>query len=158
MPNLPRRQFLAAAFGGILGASCRASSSGTSGDDTAAIGPLLSPATLAARIADVKSGKLVVLYVGPPVLFDKGRVPGARLIGALDSDEGRKGLQAALAGISKDTEVVLYCGCCPVKSCPNVRPASAAVRALGRPNAWVLDLPTRFATDWSEKGYPVERS
>jgi len=159
MLNLPRRQFLAAAVAGALGASCRSSSSGTSSaEDTASIGPLLAPATLAGRLADVKAGRLAVLYVGPAILFDKGRVPGARSIGALDSEEGRKALQTALAGIAKDTEVVLYCGCCPVKSCPNVRPASAAVRALGRPNAWVLDLPTRFATDWTEKGYPVERS
>ena len=39
-----------------------------------------------------------------------------------------------------------------------VRPASAALKELGRPNARVLDLPTRFATDWTDKGYAVERS
>ena len=41
---------------------------------------------------------------------------------------------------------------------PLLATASAALRALGRPNARVLDLPTRFATDWADKGYPVERS
>lgn len=75
-----------------------------------------------------------------------------------ESDEARQALHDELSRVPKDRDVVLYCGCCPVKSCPNVRPASAAVRALGRSNAWVLDLPTRFATDWTEKGYPVEHS
>lgn len=159
MLTFPRRHFLAGSLGSILAAACRSSGTATSsgGSDTD-IGPLLAPASLAARIADVKTGKIAVLYIGPGVLFEKGRVPGARAIAALDSAEGRKALQEALAGISKDTEIVLYCGCCPVKSCPNVRPASAAVRSLGRQNAWVLDLPTRFATDWTEKGYPIERS
>lgn len=109
-------------------------------------------------LEDVKAGKIAVLYVGPDTLFGRGHVPGARKVGAVDSDEGRRALSDALAKIPAETEIVLYCGCCPVKNCPNVRPASAALRTLGRPNARVLDLPTRFATDWTDKGYPVERS
>jgi hypothetical protein len=123
-----------------------------------AIGPLLAPAALAARVADIKSGKIAVLYMGPDHLFGQGHVPGARNIGEAGEAEGRRALTAALATIPAETEIVLYCGCCPVRSCPNVRPASAALRALGRANASVLDLPTRFAADWKDKGYPVERS
>lgn len=122
------------------------------------IGPLLAPAALAARVDDIAIGRIAVLYVGPDALFGRGHVPGARKVSAVDSDEGRRALSDALAKIPAETEVVLYCGCCPVKSCPNVRPASAALRALGRSNARVLDLPTRFATDWADKGYAVERS
>jgi hypothetical protein len=151
-PTSPRRAFLGGAVSVALFAGCR-----PSGDSSAEIGPLLAPAALAARIEDVKSGKVAVLYFGPDALFGRGRVPGARKLGELDSDEGRRALTAALAGIPPTTEIVLYCGCCPVRSCPNVRPASAAVRALGRTNAKVLDLPTRFATDWADKGYPVEK-
>ena len=106
---------------------------------------------------DVKAGKIVVLYVGPDMLFGRGHVPGARNVGPPDSAEGRRALTDVLAKIPPDTEIVLYCGCCPVRSCPNVRPASAALRALGRTNAHMLDLPTRFTTDWADKGYPVER-
>jgi hypothetical protein len=123
-----------------------------------AIGPLLAPAALAARVADIKSGKIAVLYMGPDHLFGQGHVPGARNIGEAGDDEGRRALTAALAAIPAETEIVVYCGCCPVRSCPNIRPASAALRALGRANARVLDLPTRFATDWKDKGYPVERT
>jgi hypothetical protein len=119
---------------------------------------LIAPAALAARIGDIKAGTITVLYVGPAELFGRGHVPGARQLGAIDSDEGRRALSDALAKIPAETEIVLYCGCCPVKNCPNVRPASAALRRLGRPDAHVLDLPTRFATDWADKGYPVERS
>jgi hypothetical protein len=104
----------------------------------------------------VKAGKIAVLYVGPDMLFDLGHVPGARNVGAAGSEEGMRALSAELAKVPVDTEIVLYCGCCPVRDCPNVRPASAALRKLGRANAYVLDLPTKFATDWIDKGYPVE--
>jgi hypothetical protein len=118
---------------------------------------LLAPASLAGRLDDVKSGKIAVLYIGPDMLFSRGHVPGARQIGEASSADGRRLFNAALAQISKDTEIVVYCGCCAVRDCPNVRPASAALCALGHPNAHVLDLPSRFATDWADKGYPVER-
>lgn len=154
-PDLKRRSFLAGAVSvALLG--CRSKGEAAVADET--IGPLLSPAALAARIDEVKSGKIAVLYVGPDMLFGRGHVPGARNVGAIDSDEGRRALTDALAKVPKETEIVLHCGCCPVKSCPNVRPATAALRALGRPNAHVLDLPTRFSTDWADKGFPVERS
>lgn len=118
----------------------------------------MAPAALAGRLADVAAGKIAVLYVGPDELFGRGHVPGAKNIGAVSSSEGKKALDKALAETPADTEIVVYCGCCPVRNCPNVRPASRAIRASGRKNAHVLDLPTRFTTDWSDKGYKVERS
>lgn len=151
---MPRRAFVAGALSVAL-AACK------KGDDTAteaSIGPLLAPSALAARVDDIKGGKVAVLYVGPDALFGRGHVPGARNVGAVDSEGGRRALSEALAAIPAETDIVLYCGCCPVRSCPNIRPASAALRKLGRANAHVLDLPTRFSTDWSDKGYPVERS
>ena len=154
MSSLPRREFLAGVVSVVLAAGCH--SKGDPSEEEA-IGPLIAPGALAARLDDVKAGKIVVLYVGPDALFHRGHVPGARKIGEAGSDEGRRALSEALAKIPAATEIVLYCGCCPVRVCPNVRPASAALRALGRPNARVLDLPTRFADDWADKGYPVER-
>jgi len=154
MLALPRRAFLTGVLS--VGGACRNADGGAAGEEN--IGPLLSPSSLVARLDEVKSGKVVVLYVGPDALFGRGHVPGARNIGAIDTDAGRRALSEVLAKVPAGNELVLYCGCCPVRSCPNVRPASAALRALGRPNAHVLDLPTRFATDWADKGYPVERS
>jgi hypothetical protein len=153
--TLPRRAFLTGVL--TVVAACRSSSEGDAATD-ASIGPLLAPGALAARLDDVKSGKVVVLYVGPDALFGHGHVPGARKIGAIDSDEGQHALAEVLAKVPVESEIVLYCGCCPVRNCPNVRPASAAIRALGRSNARVLDLPTRFSNDWTDKGYPIEHS
>lgn len=145
---LPRRAILSSAVGAALAAGCRR-------DDDAPLGPLLAPSALAARIDDVRAGKIVVFYVGPSALFSRHQIPGARRLEALDSESGRRALTGELARVPAGTEIVLYCGCCPVRSCPNVRPASAALRALGRSDAHLLDLPTRFSTDWTDKGYPV---
>jgi hypothetical protein len=65
------------------------------------------------------------------------------------------GCGAHVEQVLRDVPRADRCRCRRV--CPNVRPASAALRALGRPNASVLDLPTRFADDWADNGYPVER-
>lgn len=164
-----RRRFLAFALALPAVAACKSKSEGgsseprgegasaTSGDDEGSIGPLLAPAALAARMADVESGKVAVYYVGPDELFAKHAIPGAKKLGPVSTREGRAALVAALASLPPDGEAVVYCGCCPVRSCPNVRPASAVLRASGPKNARVLDLPTRFTTDWTDKGYPVAK-
>jgi hypothetical protein len=48
--------------------------------------------------------------------------------------------------------VVLYCGCCPLQRCPNLKPAFLAVREMGFSTLRVLLLPDDFNTDWIEKG------
>jgi hypothetical protein len=53
--------------------------------------------------------------------------------------------------------VVLYCGCCPLDKCPNLRPAFLALRDAGFARLRVLLLPNNFNADWVEKGYPVEK-
>ncbi|MFO0677021.1 MAG: hypothetical protein U0169_10820 [Polyangiaceae bacterium] len=153
--TLSRRTFVVGAMSALSVAACRAKSDAPGAEPP--VGPLLSPADLAARLSDVAAGKMVVFYVGPDALFAKGHVPGARKLPALDGEGGGDALTKALASVPAATDIVLYCGCCPVRNCPNVRPASAALRASGRSNAHVLDLPTRFTTDWVDKGFAVER-
>jgi rhodanese-related sulfurtransferase len=118
---------------------------------------MIAPAELAQRMDDIKAGRIAVLYVGPEQLFRQARIPGARLLPETGTDEGYGALVRAIESTPKDTEIVVYCGCCPYRSCQNVRPASKALKASGRTDAKYLDLPTNFKTDWTKKGYPVER-
>ncbi len=160
MSLLERRSFITGLLGAAVVASCKSKDSESTKESESAsetIGPLMPPATLAGRIDDVKSGKIAVLYMGPSVLFGKGHIPGAQKIGEAGEEAGKRALAEAIQKLPAETEIVLYCGCCPVRNCPNVRPASALLRSLNRKNATVLDLPTRFATDWADKGFPVER-
>jgi len=118
--------------------------------------PLMPPAELNARLADVRSGRIAVLQVGPEYLWQKGHVPGSRWVGEAGTDAGIAALEHALKTIPAEVEIVAYCGCCPISHCPNIHPARRAL--AGRANATFLDLPTNLRTDWTDKGLPIEKA
>jgi hypothetical protein len=67
-------------------------------------------------------------------------------------------LKAWAQPLPRSTNLVVYCGCCPMPKCPNIRPAFVALREMGFTHMRVLILPNDFNTDWTEKGYPVEKA
>src|SRR5258708_33633306 len=67
-----------------------------------------------------------------------------------------KELTTWAAGLPRSTNLVIYCGCCPLERCPNIRPAFQALQGLGFKNLRVLLLPQDFATDWAGKGLPYD--
>jgi len=99
----------------------------------------------------------IVACVGFKFLYDGGHVPGASYHGPASKDEGLADLKAWAQSLPKSSNVVLYCGCCPMVRCPNLRPAFTALHDEGFARLRVLLLPTNFATDWADKGYPVEK-
>ena len=99
----------------------------------------------------------IVACVGFKFLYDGGHVPGASYHGPAAKPEGLVDLQAWAHGLPKSSNVVLYCGCCPLVRCPNLRPAFTALHDAGFARLRVLLLPTNFATDWAAKGYPIEK-
>jgi thiosulfate/3-mercaptopyruvate sulfurtransferase len=156
--TLTRRSLLSLLSITFVVACERAPAGGSTGSEPPEpLGPMLAPAELAKRIDDVKAGKVLVLYVGPELLYAQGRVPGARQLPETGTAAGREALTRTIRETPQETEIVVYCGCCPYGPCQNVRPASEILRASGRTNAKYLDLPTNFKTDWANKGYPVER-
>ena len=86
-----------------------------------------------------------------------GHLPGAVFAGPTARPQGLELLRKAVANQPKDSEIVLYCGCCPFDKCPNVRPAFEAMRALGFGRVKVLFIPVNLVKDWVEKGYPITR-
>ena len=82
-------------------------------------------------------------------------VPGAIKLGAVSEDEGLANFKAKLSSLSKDAEVVVYCGCCPYEHCPNVRPAAELLAKMQFKNYKILDLPHNIDVDWIRKGYPM---
>jgi hypothetical protein len=117
---------------------------------------LIEPAALAARLSDSRSAKPAILYVGPRLLY-RTRIPGALLAGPAGQPKGLELLKQAAAKLPHGREVVIYCGCCPWKDCPNIRPAFRALQEMGFEKVKVLTLPTSFLRDWMDKGFPVER-
>lgn len=99
----------------------------------------------------------MVACVAFKFLYDGGHVPGALFHGPGSKPEGLADLKAWAGSLPKSSNVVLYCGCCPLVRCPNLRPAFIALHDAGFARLRVLLLPTNFATDWAAKGYPIEK-
>lgn len=98
-----------------------------------------------------------VIYVGFRTLFEGAHVPGAKFYGTASTEKGLADLKAAVATLPRSSELVIYCGCCPLAKCPNIRPAYKTLQEMGFTHLRVLVLPTSFAVDWVEKGYPIEK-
>jgi thiosulfate/3-mercaptopyruvate sulfurtransferase len=114
---------------------------------------VISPADLNARLKQIDSK---ILQVGFEKLYAVKHIPGSVYAGPASRDAGIEELKKAVAGVPKDRQIVLYCGCCPWDHCPNMKPAYSALRALGYTKIKVMEILTNFGTDWVDKGYPVE--
>jgi thiosulfate/3-mercaptopyruvate sulfurtransferase len=101
--------------------------------------------------------KLAIAYTGPLVLHRAGRIAGATLIGPTSEAEGLADLKRWARKLPRAETLVIYCGCCPMEKCPNIRPAYRTLREMGFTNLRVLVLATSFEKDWIGKGFPIER-
>ena len=111
---------------------------------------LLAPAQLAASI---QSGKQV------PLIISIG--PGAIIKGSVDIGPGGNPaniakLKTLLQQQDKSKPVVIYCGCCPFRNCPNIRPAFSLLNSMGFTKHQLLNLSTNIKVDWIDKGVPVQ--
>ncbi len=119
---------------------------------------VLHPVDLAPEIPGAKGAHPpTIIYVGFRTLFEGGHIPQASFHGTASKEEGLAELKKWVATLPRSTSLVIYCGCCPFNGCPNIRPAYAALHEMGFTHVRVLVLPTSFATDWVEKGYPMEK-
>lgn len=111
---------------------------------------LIEPAALAVILSNPNAAK--------PYIFNIGvveNIKGARKMGAASEKKNLDLFKKALTKIPKNAQVVVYCGCCPFKRCPNIRPAFQALKSAGFTNGRLLNLATNIKTDWISKGYPL---
>lgn len=142
-----------------MSAACAgaATQSATSGEPWTAANTVR-PADLVRELASsTGTDTPVVVCTAPAFLYRNGHVPGAVLHGPASTAQGLGDLTTWAEGLSRSTNLVVYCGCCPLDQCPNLRPAFDALRAMGFARLRALILPNNFGTDWAEQGHPVER-
>lgn len=119
---------------------------------------VLLPADFAGELGNAKGESApTIVYVGFRTLFEGGHVPGASFHGTASTEKGLAELKKWIATLPRTTNLVIYCGCCPFDHCPNIRPAYTALHDMGFTHVRVLVLPTSFAVDWVEKGYPMQK-
>jgi hypothetical protein len=112
---------------------------------------IVKPADLAKKLTDTKAKKPVIINIGP-----MGNIKGAIATGAWNSPEGEAKFKQEVAKYKKSDEIVVYCGCCSMANCPNIRGAFSHLVKSGYKNPRVLGIETGFTEDWSGKGYPVQ--
>jgi thiosulfate/3-mercaptopyruvate sulfurtransferase len=116
---------------------------------------IVQPADLARELTDKVGMPPTILYVGFRSLFPGGHVPGAVYHGTASTEQGLAELKNWADSLPRSTNLVIYCGCCPLEKCPNIRPAFTALDGMGFKNLRVLILPISFAADWAGKGFPI---
>lgn len=110
---------------------------------------LIEPSDL---VAILKSNKNI------PIIFSVGpaaTIPGSKDIGMVKDADNLQKFKDQLTNLSKDKEIVIYCGCCPFERCPNVRPAIQVLKDMNFTNYKLLNLPQNIKIDWIDKGYPT---
>jgi thiosulfate/3-mercaptopyruvate sulfurtransferase len=117
---------------------------------------LMEPAALVEALNSAKPP--VILCTAFSVLYRSKRIVHAIEAGPGSKPEGIALLKKAAADLPRDADIVLYCGCCPMVKCPNIRPAYRALREMGFQHVRVLNIPTNMHADWFGKGYPAEGS
>lgn len=112
---------------------------------------LMDPATLAKAINNPKARKPEILNVGP-----MEKIQGAKEMGMGSTQEGIEKFKAYVDQLPLDREIVIYCGCCKLVNCPNIKKTFLYLDARGYTHAKILNLETSLDEDWVKKGYPVE--
>lgn len=118
---------------------------------------LIQPEELNKLLREASSKGPLILQVGSRVMFQEVHIVGSVYAGPGSQAEGLKRLESKVAGLAKDRQIVLYCGCCPWNHCPNVGPAYRRLRELGFTHVKVLYIANNFGADWVSKGYVVDR-
>ena len=119
---------------------------------------LIEPSELAEIIESLDQRPPYIISVSPRGAH--GLRPGKGIkgtvdFGAADEPENLEKLRASLEELPKDTEIVLYCGCCPFDICPNIRPAFSLLNEMEFINHKLLNLKKNIRVDWMNKGYPM---
>lgn len=110
----------------------------------------IEPAQLAKEINSGAAKNLLILNTG-----SVNDIKGAVNIGPLGDKKNEKKLSKYLKDIPRNKAIVIYCGCCPMNHCPNIRPAYQILKDMGFTNFKILDIKDNISVDWISKGYPL---
>lgn len=113
-------------------------------------GQLLPAKTLATRINQGDTLNLLIINTGPV-----DNIKGAITFGAVENPNNLAKLKNYLEQVPRTKEVVIYCGCCPLSVCPNLKPAYDLLGQMKFEQFKVLRLIKEIQEDWIDKGYPM---
>ena len=113
---------------------------------------LMEPADLARIIDDTTAQQPFIYSIGPGAII-KNSID----IGPAKEKEDLQKLKHELSKLSKDADIVIYCGCCPFEHCPNIRPAFSLLNKMGFTHHKLLNISKNIKVDWIDKGFPITK-
>ncbi len=113
---------------------------------------VMAPSELAGMIRDSAAQLPLIHCIGPSPM-----IPHSEHFGEAHKDSALRAFRKRLSSLSRDTSLVIYCGCCPFEDCPNIRPAFSLLEEMGFKKHKLLGLHTSLKADWIDPGHPVER-
>lgn len=111
---------------------------------------LLAPDVLAKKFTSNAKDIPLILNFGV-----ERNIKNAVEVGLVSSPKVFEKFKTDAAKMDKNRETVIYCGCCTMENCPNVRASYIKLKELGFKNVKVLNIITDLNLDWIEKGYPM---
>jgi thiosulfate/3-mercaptopyruvate sulfurtransferase len=112
---------------------------------------LQDPEALANILRNPKASQPVIFNIGP-----MENIKGATYIGPTKDKNNLEKLKQALTSVPRDKTIIIYCGCCPFKVCPNIRPAFELLKEMKFTKPRLLNLDHNLKTNWIEPGYPMQ--
>ena len=111
---------------------------------------LLNPADLAKTLNNPKAPQPIIYSIGMQAIIKNSIEIGPAMI-----KDNLNNLKARLEKLPKNSNIVIYCGCCPFERCPNVRPPMELLKGMQFTNYKLLNLPQNIKVDWIDHGYPL---
>lgn len=111
---------------------------------------LMNPEALANILRNPAAQQPLIFNIGP-----MENIKGATSIGPTKDKNNLAKLKQALSTIPKDRMVIIYCGCCPIRVCPNIRPAFELLKERKFTRPRLLNLEHNLKTNWIDPGYPM---
>ncbi len=112
---------------------------------------LLEPSELAQLINDGKDSNIHIFCIGP-----SATIKNSIEIGEGSDKDNIEKLRQRASNLPREANIVIYCGCCPFKNCPNIRPAFSLLNEMKFTNHKLLNLSTNLKVDWLNKSYPTQ--
>lgn len=111
---------------------------------------IMEPERLAEMLEDSSADLPLIHCVGPHAI-----IPHSEHFGETQKDSAIAVYREHLSDIPKDRSLVFYCGCCPFKDCPNIRPAFRLLEGMGFEDFKLLGLRTSLKADWLDHNFPT---
>ena len=113
---------------------------------------LIEPSALAVILNDSSAKQPLVYSIG----FGGG-IKNSIVEGPVKDSVNLLKWKNELENLPRNTNIIIYCGCCPFVHCPNIRPAFALLNEMKFTHPQLLNIEHNIKTDWIDKGYPVAK-